>query len=221
MVPPKSRKEGTIAFGANYSFAVGGAILAEVLLRQHIEIEETKRRKLVNLIDPAPLGEPVVDECLEKISSAKRRANAQTSVSRFASVKKLKHRIAEGLCDRGILRADDAKVLLFFARKVYPERNPAPERAMIERMRRAIFTDTDNVDPRTVVLISLAKATDLLRIPLDKKRLKERKRRIQQLVDGEIMGKATREAVEAAQAAQAAVAICCTMPAITAATCSS
>jgi hypothetical protein len=214
-------EEGTIAFGANYSFAVGGAVLAELLLHRRVEIEESKRRKLVNLIDAAPLGEPVMDECLEKIRNAKRRANPRTWVSRFASVKKLKHRIAEGLCDRGILRADDVKVLLFFTRKVYPEVNPAPERDMIERTRQAIFTESTEVDPRTVVLISLAKATDILRIPFDKKLLKQRKHRIQQLIDGEIMGRATREAVEAAQAAQAAVALCCTVPAVTAATVSS
>ncbi len=30
-------KEGTVNFGVNYSFAIGGAILAELLLSKHIE----------------------------------------------------------------------------------------------------------------------------------------------------------------------------------------
>ncbi|MFQ5806361.1 MAG: GPP34 family phosphoprotein [Phycisphaerae bacterium] len=92
---------------------------------------------------------------------------------------------------------------------------PRPERKLIERLRKAIFTETRQVDPRTVILVSLASAADLLRIPFDKKALKTRKDRIERLVSGELMGRATREAF---QAAQAAVTVACVTPAITAAT---
>jgi protein-disulfide isomerase-like protein with CxxC motif len=119
--------------------------------------------------------------------------------------------VARQLCRRGILRADEDKVLLIFTRKIYPEVNPEPENKLIERLRRAIFTDTRDIDPRTVVLLSLANSTGLLKVVFDKKKLKGRKARIKQIVDGEITGKAATEAI---QAMQAAVMVACIMPTI-------
>lgn len=204
-------EEGTIASGTMYQYAIGAALLAELLLSKRIEVEQSGKRKLVNLISQSPLGEPLIDECLEKVGNAKRRAVLQTWVSRFASVKNLKHRVARQLCRRGILRADEDKVLLIFTRKIYPEVNPGPERELIERLRHAIFTDTRDIDPHTVVLLSLADSTGLLKIVFDKKKLKGRKTRIKQIVDGEITGKAATEAI---QAMQAAVMVAVIMPTV-------
>jgi len=204
-------EEGTIASGTMYQYAIGAAILAELLLSKRIEVEQSGKRKLVNLVSPSLLGEPLIDQCLEKVISAKRRAVLQTWVSRFAGVKNLKHRVARQLCRRGILRTDEDKVLLLFTRKIYPEVNPGPERELIGRLRYAIFTDAGDIDPRTIVLLSLANSTGLLKVVFDKKELKGRKARIKQIVDGEITGKAATEAI---QAMQAAVMVAVIMPTI-------
>ncbi len=207
-------EEGTIASGTMYQYAIGATILAELLLNQRIALDESRKKKLVNLISSTPLGEPLIDQCLEKIGTAKRRASLQTWVSRFAGVKNLKHRVAQQLCDRGILKATEDTILLLFTRKIYPEINPEPEKQLIERLRQAIFTDSRDVDPRTVVLVSLAEGTGLLKIVFDKKELKGRKARIKEISNGEITGKAAKEAI---QAMQAAVMVACIMPAITSA----
>ena len=205
-------EEGTTEFGTMYQYAIGGAVLAELLLRGRIGVDESKKKKkLVQLLDPKLVGEPILDECIEKIRTAKRRGSLQTWVSRFAGIKKLGHRVAEGLCRQGILRADEDKVLMIFTRKIYPEIDPAPEREMIDRLREAIFTDKTEIEPRTVVLASLAKSAQLLKIPFDKKELKARKDRIEKIINGEVTGKATREAV---QAVQAAIMVTCILPAI-------
>jgi hypothetical protein len=209
-------KEGTIASsGTMYQYAIGAALLAELLLSKRIEVEESGKKKLVNLVSTSPLGDPLIDECLEKVGNAKRRAVLQTWVSRFSNIKNLKHRVAQQLCKRSILRADEDKVLLLFTRKIYPEINPGPERELIRRLEHAVFTDTRDIDPRTVVLLSLANSTGLLKIVFDKKKLKGRKARIKQIVDGEITGKAATEAI---QAMQAAVMVACIMPAMMTAT---
>jgi len=205
-------EEGTIASGTMYQYAIGAAILSELLLNQRIALDESRKKKLINLISSTPLGDPLIDQCLEKIGNAKRRASLQTWVSRFAGVKNLKHRVAQQLCDRGILRASEDKILLLFTRKIYPEINPEPERRLIERLRQAIFTDSRDIDPRTIVLVSLADSTGLLKEAFDKKKLKGRKARIKEISNGEITGKAAKEAIEAIQAA---VMVACIMPAIT------
>jgi hypothetical protein len=210
-------EKGTVEFGSMYAYALGGAILAELLLAGRISVEESKR-KLVNLVNEDPIGEPVVDDCLQGIAEAKRRAAAQTWVRRFGSLKNLHHRVARGLCGRDILRVAEKNVLLVFRRTIYPEINPQPERKLIACLRNAIFGDSICVDPRTTILISLASSANLLRIPFDKKELKKRKKRIEQLVNGELMGKATKQAVEAAQAA---AVVACIMPAMIVTTTSS
>ena len=78
----------------------------------------------------------------------------------------------------------------------------------------AIFGDEREVEPRTVVLASLAKAVGLLNLIFGRKELRSRKQRLVGLAKGDVVGRATAEAVAATQAAVAAAAA---MPAIIAA----
>ena len=193
-------KDGTISNGDKCRHAIGGAILAELLLQGRITVEESKK-KLVNLVSPKKLGDPVIDECLQRIRDAKRRSSIKNWVTRFAGLKNLNHRVAEQLCRRGILRTEKGKTLHIFKRKSYLRFNPQPERQLLERLRKAIFTETTALDPRTSVIVSLANNANLLKEVFDKKELKGRKNRIMKIQNGELTGKATKEAIEAAQAA--------------------
>jgi hypothetical protein len=194
-------RSGTIKSGTNYQYAVGGAVLAELLLEGRVTVETKRKKKFLRLADSKALGDPIIDECLRKVVDAKRRAQLRVWVSRFARVKKLNHKVASQLCNRGILRSDDDKVLLIFPRKVYPEINPEPEKQIMDRLQDAIFTDTDDVEARTAVLLSLAKSTGVLSANFDKKKLKTRKDRIERIINGEMTGKATKEAIDAMKAA--------------------
>ena len=205
-------KEGTVASGAMYNYAVGGAILAELLLSGHIEIDAPRpRKKLVTPVSSEPMGDDLLDECLGRIASARRRRAPAAWVAAFAGIKRLKHRVAEQLCRRGILEADEDNVLLIFTRRIYPEIDPEPEHRLVERLREAIFTDTDDIDPRTVVLVSLASSTNILPAVFNKKELKARRKRIEQIANGEVTGKAAKDAIAAMQAA---VMVACMMPAM-------
>jgi len=208
-------QKGTILPGTMYQYALGGAILSELLLHKRIKVIEKRWSKLVEVTDPAPVGEPLIDLCFDKIKNARRRGSLQTWISRFANISKLKHQIAEKLCRMGILKEDEGKVLLFFTRKVYPEINPKPERELIRRMHHAICSDTREIDSRTVVLIALTHHAGILKGSFDKSELKSRKNRIKEIIEGNLMGEAAKEAIEAVQAA---VAIAAIMPAIVAST---
>ena len=147
---------------------------------------------------------------LDKIAAAKPKP-LDHWVGRFANIKNLKHRVAARLCDRGILREEEGKILLVFTRTIYPESDPRPEQEIIERLRRAVFTDRRDIDPRTVVLVSLANSAGILKVVFDKKELKARKERLEQVINGELMGKAAKEAI---QAMEAAVMVAVIIPAV-------
>jgi len=204
-------EEGTVESGTMYNYGLGGAILAELLLGERIRVVTPKKTSLVELVRFNRFGDPVIDECLEKIRDAKKRASLQTWVSRFVGIKNLRHRIAEGLAKRGILRVDTGKVLGIFSRKIYPEVDPGPEKRIIAQLRRVIFEDVSDIDPRTVTLISLAYHTGLLRNVFGKKELKAAKARLEKIMNGDLTGKAAKEAIEAMEAV---VLVACILPAI-------
>ena len=203
---------GTIESGAatTYAYAVAAGILSELLLSGRISIDDGKK-KLVTLTDQTPLGDPVLDQCLAAVAEAKRRRKLRDWVAKFTRLKNLKHRIAERLCERGILEADQDKVLFVFPRRIYPTRNMLPEQRLIERLREAIFGDDPQVEPRTAMLVSLAAGAELLKIPFHKSELRRRKQRIKQISEGEVLGQAARDAI---QAMRAAVVAACIVPVV-------
>lgn len=204
-------EKGTVESRAGmYQYAIGGALLSELLLAGCIDVEQTKK-KLVNLVKVKRLHDPILDECVELVASAKRRRSAAGWVGRFAHIKRLRHRVAELLCRRGILQESADKVLLIFTRKIYPTIDAGPERRVIQRLRRAVFQDTETVDPRTGILVALANGVGLLTAHFDRKELKQRKQRLEQITNGDLIGGATREAVQAAQAAALAAATAATV----------
>jgi hypothetical protein len=193
-------EKGTFFNTKSYKPALGAALMAELLLDKRVEIEEG-RKKLVRLVDSGTMDDPVLDEALGKIRNAKRRASLKNWVTRFSNLPKLQHKIAAGLCRKRILREDEGQVLFLFRQKIYPEVDSRPERRLIDRLRRAIVGESRELEPRTVILLSLAKSADLLSIPFERRLLRERKKRIKQIVEGELLGKAAKEAIDAAHAA--------------------
>lgn len=205
--------KGTM-LGSMYGATAGGAILAELLLESRVEVQTERKRQFVVLRDSRMTGAPILDDALERIRTAKRRASPAAWVSRFSQTKDLRHRTAQDLVVRGILRAEEDKVLFLFPRRLYPTVDAAPERAIVERLRKAIFSDTE-VPERTAVLAALANAGGMLGHVFDKKALKARKARLEQIASGEIATRATKEALAAIQTAASVAA---TVAAVSAAT---
>ena len=199
-------REGTIAMGTSYEYAIGAALLTEMLFSGRIRVDKSKK-KLVEVVDETRLGHVLLDQAFKQIKSAKRKTALSEWVQKFVMIRELKHRIARDLCRRKILRADEDKVLLFFTRKVYPEVDPKPEQAIIDRLHHAIFTDDEDLDPRTVALLSLANSCSLLNVVFPRRRLRGRKDRIAKVVSGEIIDSAAKDAVAAAQTAVTMAAI--------------
>jgi hypothetical protein len=201
-------REGTLHWRAgNYRFALGGAIVAELLLAGRIGLTADRKQR-VTVLDNRPLGDELLDEALSRVVATRRPARVESWVQRFATLRRLRHRTAASLCARGILKETEDTVLLVFRRKVYPECDPRIEQRMVERLHRAIFLDETNVAPRTVALVALAEATGLLAIVFSGKVLRQRKARLRQLREAEVFAgsaaKGVRDAIAAASAACAA-----------------
>jgi len=193
-------EKGIANLGGWHTSAMGGAIFAELTLMGRLAVADDKKRT-VTLRNPAPTGDHILDEGLAKVRDDRKARGAQHWASTFANLKDLQKRAARQLVDRGILSEGEDKVLLIFKRTIFPEVDGGPEKELRERLRRAIFTDSEDVGAETIIIVALTDAADMLTSLFDKKELKARKARIKGLVSGELAGQATREAVEAIRTA--------------------
>ena len=156
---------------------VAGALLAELRLHERIEFRRTKKSYVVAVSSTAPMGDSLLDEVLAVVSHAPEPLSVIDWVRKFSAISELKERIAEGLCDKGILEEKESRTLFFFKRTDYPTRDLAPETAFIAELREAIFQG-GAVDERMALLISLSHQSGLLAIPFSRAELKQAKKRL-------------------------------------------
>lgn len=206
--------QGTFSSGM-FLYAVGGAMVSELLLQDRIVANDDKK-EVVAVVDTATTGDPLLDELLAMIVESKQHYGLQHWVSKAANLPNLKHRIAEQLCDLGVLQQDEQKVLWLFTRKVYPELDGSYEDGVRARMAKVMFNTTAEPDAQTAILIALAHHAGLLPPNFAPEELRQHKDRIKQLADGKILASGATKAT--IQAVQTAVMMAAIMPAMTAAT---
>ena len=197
-----------------YPQIVAGAILSELLLTNTTEVSPDKKQ-LVGIVKNAPTKNKVLNEALDKILSKNRPQPLKYWLNHIPRIPKLKNKIGQSLCEKGILDEVEVSALWVFSLTRFPEANPKVEKALIERLRDAIFNDSSKGDVRTATLISLLKKTGILDIPFSSKQLKQRKERIESIAKDELISDATAEDI---QTIHAMVLITSAMPAIMVAT---
>lgn len=186
-------RKGMMALGR---FTFGGACLSALCLYDRLSVGPGKYG-WVEVVDRTPVGEPVLDDCLEQVVRARRRARAGKWVIRFND-KEAYHRTAVGLCRSGVLRAAEVQTWLFFRRRVYEVVDPEPLSHLISRLRETVFDDASSPDHETRVLVTLAYVSDLLSAHFDKKQLRNRRRHLDGIAAGHPVSDSISMAVQAA-----------------------
>ncbi|MDE0936210.1 MAG: GPP34 family phosphoprotein [Mariniblastus sp.] len=192
--------KGTFTSGT-FLYAIAGAMLSELLLLQRI-VTGSDKKQIVGVIDKSTTGDELLDEVLTLIHSSKKPRKMQHWIAKIANQPKLKHRLAQQLCQLGILRHDEKTVLWVFSQQRYPEIDGTPEDNIRQQMADVMFNENVKPDDRTAVLIAIAFHAGLLKANFSPEELRQHKKRIQQLSEGEILAsKATLAAIQAMQAA--------------------
>ncbi len=191
-------------------YALGGAILAELMMRDRLGVSGIGRKAWVAVLDPSATRSSLLDQCLEKVAGSKPR-RLYTWVTTFARTRKLKHQVAQPLCARGIVRAKDAPVLFVFRRRLYPLMDRGSRRDVVDRIWAAVSGRAE-VDPRTATLVAIAHNVHLLRKVLGGKRIRPHKARIKEIAKEDAVGAAVRQAVSAAAAAASTTGVVVATP---------
>jgi hypothetical protein len=190
---------------------LGGALLMDLALLDRIYT----RDKQVVLGDPSPIGDEVLDDALQTIRSSDKPRDAKHWVNKLGGQKGLREQLARRLVERGILREQEHTFLWVFHYQRFPTSDPDPEAELRGRLRDIVLTGAEP-DARTLLLLSLVKACNLTDSLFSKDERKQAKRRLEELVNDEQLGKAVGGAI-----ADAAAVVAATVAATTVVTTSS
>ncbi len=194
-------EKGTIR-ASNYKLALGAGLLGELLLEDRVTLERGKKTSKDRIIpaNPKLLSDPLIDECLRKVHGSKKPRSPKEWVAKLSQLSGLRKRVATGLVRRGVLRERNTRILFLIPWTVYPALDSAPKRRLVERIRAAVLGDGE-IDDRTAIAVAVAAATGVLKPVLGKQVLKDRKDRIEQITEDQLIAAAAKAAVDEAAAA--------------------
>ena len=175
-------------------------MLLELVLAGRLDLRADGRKNEVVVIDPSPLGDPILDGALRIV----RDRVPMDPVSAIGKVGvKLRDRLYEGLASRGIVRREKGKLLLVFPITSWPATDSRHEDAL-RRELTDVLRRKGEASPRSASVIALLSAADLLTLVVDKPELKAAKARGREIAEGNWASDSVKQAIQNAQAAIAA-----------------
>lgn len=192
-------EKGTMAAGSSAQPLLGGALLVELALGEHVELGEkpTLRKARVEVTSRGSVEDPLLREALAVVAEKPR--SAQDLTSRIG--KGLREQLLDRLVARGFVERHEGRVLGLFPRTTWPAADLARERAVRQRLQDVLVAGVEP-DPRTGALVALLVAVDQAHRVVDRGPLSsgDVKRRAKQVAEGAWAAEAVRDAVKAAQA---------------------
>lgn len=184
-------------------FLLSGAILAELALGEYITLDEKKR---LVVLRSGPTGEALMDEALEQLAAASKARRPSYWIRRLADgVKRLQRRVGMQLVHRGILRREEKRYLWVIPYEAFPQQDASAKFWLKQRLRAAVLAGGP-ADPRTVALLGLLRACDLLDLIFTRDEIKVARKTVDTLTQTDEFARGVREAVEEIEAAAAAAA---------------
>lgn len=116
--------KGTVQNAHMFQYALGGAVIAELLLSNRIQINSDKN---ITLIDETQFGDLTLDRWILDIKAQNKTCSAKKLINAIVCRNSFKKEVAEQLCTQGILRKESEKVLFIFNRTTFPTKNEQPE----------------------------------------------------------------------------------------------
>jgi Golgi phosphoprotein 3 len=187
----------------SFRFCLGGALLADLLLAGRVRLEEKDRLALVSA---EPTGDDLLDEALVTMSVAQHSRKIFHWVNVFSSrPKKFQERLTDRLVEKGILQKEEKMLLWVIPYAEYPQQD-ASAKYWIKKRLRAVVLAGEKPSQREAALLSLLCAADLLDHVFTRDELKQARKKVNSLVQDEVIGRGVGEALQALEAATLAAA---------------
>lgn len=193
--------------GQRLTYALAGAVLVELVLADRLAPTDAGRwgsGSRVAVVSQTPLGDPLLDESLQRVTARKQPVAAQALLTTIG--KGLADSLRTRLTERGILRAAEGRTLGIFPTRVWPAADSRHEAQLRTALWEVVVRGRDP-QPREACLVSLLHALDQVpkQFRADGVTSRQLQVRAKAIAEGNIGGDAVRRAVDAANAAVVAV----------------
>lgn len=132
--------------------ALGGGVLMDLALEGRIDTDPER----LFLIDPAPVGDDLLDSALARIADTSGSFDARHWVRTMANGgERIRARVLERLVEHGILECRERSFLWVLRSRRYPTLDSKPDREVKRRLMSVLFND-DIPDPRDGAVVALA-----------------------------------------------------------------
>lgn len=180
-------------------YGLTAAMLADLALRGKITVTDQR----VNLLDPQPIGDALLDETLARLAAVNRPRKVKYWINALG-FRKLPKQVAHTLVQQGVLSEDDQRFQWVVPYVGCPEQS-APVKYWIKQGLRAAALTHAKPGRRNVVLLSLVKGCRLLTLVFTKDERKAASKRVDALVKGEDFGAAVAQTLADIEAAAVAI----------------
>lgn len=197
-------RKGSVTMRASSSlkFGLAGAFISELALNERVAAEGKK----LTVINPAPVDDPLLNDVFQEIKNSKKDRKIRVWVEKFGNrMRKRQKTMSSRLVEKGILEESHHSFLGIFTWIAYPASDNTKEEDIRMRVTEAL-EETDLPDERTLILLSLINACDLVKEVFPKKEARAKKKQIKAWTKRNPYGKAVNEAVDATNAAVYAAA---------------
>jgi Golgi phosphoprotein 3 GPP34 len=179
---------------ARLELGLGGALLLELVRAGRVGLVDEH----VVVVDRTPVGDPLLDHALAELVADPRPRDPDHWVRHLA--RHARAAVEKRLVTSGLLRVDDHRVLGLFPVHHAHQTDSSLEHELVERMNEAVVLGRPP-DPETAALLSLAAAVGLERCLFPRSDRRAVLRRMEEIADGEWVGRAVHHAIEAQDAA--------------------
>ncbi|WP_350273957.1 GPP34 family phosphoprotein [Kribbella sp. HUAS MG21] len=187
-----------IAGSPGLDYALAGAVLIELTMQRKLDITTEGKPGRLEVLDGAPTGDPILDERLAYVVG-KPGKKPKDQLGKLS--KHLRDQLLARLAERGILQADQGKVLGLFPVTRWPARDARHEQEVRTRLTGVLIQGLAP-DERTGALIALLSALNavpkVVTDAVDKRALKQRAKEI---AESDWAAEAVKKAVAEMQAA--------------------
>ena len=184
------------ATSGHLPLAIGGALLAELALRDRLRLEVDQPRA-----SSRPTGDALLDEVAAQVREGSRRRTVKGWVRRVGRAGR-RDQVRDRLVARGLLVPTTREVL----GPVSMTRHHLADPATVERLAsevRGVLVDGRPTTPRTRALAALVGATAVLNVLVERNDRREARRQAERLADSPTLPAAARAVLHATRSAAA------------------
>ena len=158
---------------------LAGALILELIYLKRLRV----RDHILSIVSDTATGNELLDESLQQISRMKPGKPIQYYTQKLSTqIKKLKHRLCDGLVAQCLLKKEEHPVLFFFRTYRYPVRKKKIKREILSRVQTTIRKRTVS-DERTGYLVCLLNSCNLMKYIFPKEKFSFLKERIVRFMD--------------------------------------